>query len=70
MHAHKVYHEKVDDNSQTAMVTKFEETLPFRKLTIEEFERRIKKLADPSLPDQLRLDQVEESFKDLYPDIT
>lgn len=45
--------EKIDDNSQTAMITKFEETIPLRKMTIDEYERRIKKLADPALPDFL-----------------
>ncbi len=39
--------EKIEDNTQTVMITKFEETLPLRKITIDEFERRLKKLIDP-----------------------
>lgn len=45
--------EKINDSSQTAMITKFEENIPLRKMTIDEFERRIKKLADPESKDQL-----------------
>jgi len=36
------------DNSDTGMITNFERRLPFVKIDIEEFERRVKKLSDPS----------------------
>jgi hypothetical protein len=36
------------DSSSTSMITAFERKLPFVKIDIEEFERRVKKLSDPS----------------------
>jgi hypothetical protein len=30
------------------MITRFEESLPLKKMTVDEFERRLKKLIDPS----------------------
>ena len=45
--------EKIEDNSQTVMVTKFEETIPLKKITIDEFERRLKKLIDPTCGDMI-----------------
>ena len=61
--------EKVDDTSQTSMITKFEEIIPLRRMTIDEYERRIKKLAEPDSKDVLTHAQIIESFKDIYPDI-
>eukprot|EP00347_Sterkiella_histriomuscorum_P010838 403374731 len=57
------------DNSQCSMVTKFEQTFPLKSMTIDEYERRIKKLADPSSNDTISETQILESFKDVYPDI-
>lgn len=51
------------------MVTKFEETFPLRKMTIDDFERRIKKLAEPESLDSISEAQIIESFKDIFPDI-
>lgn len=61
--------EKISDDSQTAMITKFEETLPLKKVTIQDFERRIKKFATPESPNLVTEAQLIESFKDLFPDI-
>ena len=51
------------------MITRFEETIPLRRMTIDEYERRLKKLADPDSKDMLTPNQIVESFKDIYPDI-
>jgi hypothetical protein len=51
------------------MISKFEETIPLRRMTIDEYERRIKKLAEPDSKDVLTHGQIIESFKDIYPDI-
>jgi hypothetical protein len=51
------------------MITKFEETLPLRKMTVDEFERRLKKLIDPSCGDMINEAQLIESFKDAFPEI-
>lgn len=61
--------EKIEDNSTTSMITRFEETIPLRRMTIDEYERRLKKLADPDSKDMLTPNQIVESFKDIYPDI-
>lgn len=62
--------EVIEDNTPTCMITKFEESLPLKKMTIAEFERRLKKLVDPTSGDKITTAQLEESFKDFYPEIT
>lgn len=61
--------EKIEDNSQTVMITKFEETIPLRKMTVDEFERRLKNLIDPTCRDMINEAQLIESFKDVFPEI-
>ncbi|CDW81305.1 UNKNOWN [Stylonychia lemnae] len=66
--------EKIDDNSKTKSITKFEETLPLKKMTVEEFERRIKKFGVPKEvgsqdADKINELQLIEGFKDYFPDI-
>ena len=39
------------DNSPTQMITKFESSLPLGKISLLEYERRLKKLIDPSAND-------------------
>ncbi len=41
----------VIDDTPTKIITHFEATLPFRKIDIDEFERRLKKLASPETGD-------------------
>lgn len=36
------------DESDTGMITAFERRLPFIKIDIDEFERRVKKLSEPT----------------------
>lgn len=38
----------VVDNSSTGMITQFEKRLPVGKVDIDEFERRLKTLIDPT----------------------
>lgn len=45
--------EVIEDKSATCMITKFEESLPLKKMTIDEFERRLKKLVDPTCQDKI-----------------
>ena len=52
--------EKIDDNSKTKAVTKFEETLPLKKMTVEEFERRIKKFGVPKAVGAKDVDRINE----------
>ena len=40
--------EKVEDKSETGFITDFEFTLPLKKIDIDEYERRLKKLVDSS----------------------
>lgn len=48
------------------MITRFERRLPFGKVDVEEFERRLKKLIDPESKDKITLRQLEASFTDHY----
>lgn len=41
----------VKDSSKTKMVTEFEKSLPLRHITLVEFERRLKKLVNPTMQD-------------------
>ena len=46
------------------MLTRFEAKLPLVKIDIDEFERRLKKLANEQTGDYLSETQIVESFKD------
>ncbi len=52
------------DNSETGCITKFEATLPLGKISLLEFERRLKKLIDPRANDCISKKQIIECFKD------
>ena len=39
---------KIEDKSETGMITDFEYNLPLAKIDLDDFERRIKKLAEPN----------------------
>lgn len=45
--------EIISDDTQCSMITKFEQTFPLKTMTIDEYERRIKKLADPNSNDTI-----------------
>lgn len=46
------------------MITEFETMLPLRKITLVEFERRLKKLVNPTMEDFVSVRMVIECFKD------
>eukprot|EP00351_Strombidinopsis_sp_SopsisLIS2011_P000375 CAMPEP_0116880960 /NCGR_PEP_ID=MMETSP0463-20121206/13003_1 /TAXON_ID=181622 /ORGANISM="Strombidinopsis sp, Strain SopsisLIS2011" /LENGTH=106 /DNA_ID=CAMNT_0004532289 /DNA_START=181 /DNA_END=501 /DNA_ORIENTATION=+ len=54
----------VKDCSRTAMITEFEKLLPLRKITLVEFERRLKKLVSPEMGDCCTVRMVMECFCD------
>lgn len=54
----------VNDTSETAIITKFESELPLCKMSLDDFERRIKKFVDADNREELTLKQLIESFKD------
>ena len=45
-------------------ITKFESTLPLGKISLLEYERRLKKLIDPTAEDKISEKQLIEVFKD------
>ncbi len=53
-----------NDNSPMGCITKFESSLPLGKISVLEFERRLKKLIDPSAGDKITERQLVEVFKD------
>ncbi len=60
----KYKNENIDDSTPLSMITKFENALPLKKIDIDEFERRLKKLANPDCENMLTEAQIVESFKD------
>jgi hypothetical protein len=44
---------KVDDKSETGMITNIEYNLPLAKIDLDDFERRLKKLAEPNTGHQV-----------------
>ena len=56
--------ETVTDNSQIKFITEFEKDLPLRNISLNEFERRLKKLATPAMNDYIPVRVVTECFKD------
>jgi len=58
---------RADDRSPVGCVTRWElHALPLYKISIDDYERRLKKLVDKDSKDQISLPQVEECFKDHY----
>ena len=53
-----------DANESTIFLTEFEKTLPLRAISLVEFERRVKKLASPSMKDYCTVQMLIECFKD------
>ena len=52
------------DTSTTGMITSFENEYPLQKVSLDDYERRIKKLADSEAGDYVSLKQLIECFKD------
>ena len=64
MYANGWVNESVTDDSAVAFVTEFEKNLPLRNISLDEFERRLKKLVTPAMQDMVLVRVVEECFKD------
>lgn len=45
--------ESISDSSELGFISAFEQTLPLKKIDIDEFERRLKKLVDSSNKDTI-----------------
>jgi len=56
--------EEVKDDSPVRFITEFEKILPLREIALVEFERRIKKLMNPAMKDQVSVFMLIECFKD------
>lgn len=54
----------INDTSDTGVITKFEQELPLAKISLDDYERRIKKFVDAEHREELSLKQLIESFKD------
>jgi hypothetical protein len=55
---------KFSDKTTTNFITDYEYELPIAKVDIDEFERRLKKLAEPGTDDTLSQLQIIEAFQD------
>lgn len=64
MQGYKV--QQIEDTSLMAPVTKWQQTLPLSRMTLNEYERRLKKLLDHSNGDEINKKQLIECFKDHY----
>ena len=64
MYANGWVNESVTDTSKISFITEFEKDLPLRNISLTEFERRLKKLATPSMEDMVPVRVVIECFKD------
>ena len=52
----------IDDKSETGCITSFEQKLPLARISLLEFERRLKKLVDPGNDDEITLNQMLAVF--------
>ena len=57
---------KIEDTSQMACITDFQQSLPLSRMSLNEYERRLKKLLDPEAGDEISKQQLIECFKDHY----
>lgn len=64
MYANGWTNETVLDESDCAMITAFERELPLRNISLNEFERRLKKMVTPAMGDMATIRTIEECFKD------
>jgi len=56
--------ETVKDESAVAFISAFESSLPLGSISLNEFERRLKKLVTPKMQDKISVRMVVECFKD------
>ena len=56
--------QNITDSSETGCITEFENTFVLQKVALDDFERRIKKLVDSSVGDEVTEKQLIECFKD------
>ena len=56
--------ESVTDETSIKFITEFEKDLPLRNISLNEYERRLKKLVTPAMQDYVPVRVVEEMFKD------
>ena len=64
MYANGWVNESVTDQSEMSFITLFEKELPLRNISLNEFERRLKKLVTPAMKDMTTVRVVQECFKD------
>ena len=64
MYANGWINETVRDESQIKFITEFENDLPLRNMSLNEYERRLKKLVTPAMKDMVSVRVVTECFKD------
>ena len=64
MYSNGWINETVVDNSSIKFITEFEKDLPLRNISLNEFERRLKKLVRPSMNDMVPVRVVCECFRD------
>ena len=64
MYANGWVNEAVKDASQIKFITEFEKDLPLRNMSLNEFERRLKKLVTPAMNDMVPVRVIVECFKD------
>jgi hypothetical protein len=50
--------EKIFDSTETGFITDFEYTLPLKKIDIDEFERRLKKLVEPATDTKIAIESI------------
>lgn len=56
--------EGVDDKSTIKFITEFEKDLPLRNISLDEYERRLKKMVSPDMEDYVPVRVIIECFKD------
>ena len=64
MYSNGWINETIVDNSSIKFITEFEKDLPLRNISLNEFERRLKKLVTPAMKDMVSVRVVTECFRD------
>lgn len=64
MYANGWINESVTDASQIKFISEFEKDLPLRNMSLNEYERRLKKLVTPAMNDMVPVRVIMECFKD------
>jgi hypothetical protein len=58
--------QKIEDTSQFMCITDFQQSLPLSRMTLNEYERRLKKLLNHAEGDEINKKQLIECFQDHY----